>query len=179
MLNIDISNIDCDNLKDFINQNIIDFTNFELSVQFKSDYSQSKMIRTIVMYIFDKNNIKVPWRWRFSLISDELVNNSIEYWSKAFDMNLFLMKFSIIDWLLNVNIEVHDTGKWDLAKNSIQMEWMRKTKEDIWFDWYKWKRGRWLFQLVKSIVDDLYFKDNEKGGLIVWINKKLELNLIN
>ena len=175
MLNIDISNIDYENLKEFIDENISDFKNFELSIQFKSDYSQSRIIRSTILYIFDKNNINVPWRWRFSLISDELVNNSIEYWSMALEDNLFLMKFSSEGNVLNINIEVHDTWNWAFSKNMKEMEQVQKQKEDNWFDWYMWKRGRWLFQLVKNIVDDLYFKDNESGWLIVWINKKLEL----
>ncbi|MDD2487827.1 MAG: ATP-binding protein [Candidatus Gracilibacteria bacterium] len=175
MLNIDISNIDYENLKEFIDKNISDFKNFELSIRFKSDYSQSRMIRSTILYIFDKNNINMPWRGRFSLISDELVNNSIEYGSQAFEENLFIMKFSSSDNFLNINIEVHDTGKGLLAKNSIEMESVRKTKEENGFDGYLGKRGRGLFQLVKNIVDDLYFKDNEAGGLIVGVNKKLEL----
>jgi len=47
------------------------------------------------------------------------------------------------------------------------MEIIRQSKEQKGFDGYLGKRGRGLFQLVSTLVDDLYFKDNPQGGLIV------------
>ncbi|HBA45118.1 TPA: hypothetical protein DCZ31_04050 [Patescibacteria group bacterium] len=79
MLSIDISNIDNQDLIDFVDENISDFKNFEISISFKADYNQSKIIRSLIIYIFDKINVNTPRKGRFSLLSDELINNSIEY----------------------------------------------------------------------------------------------------
>lgn len=175
MLNIDISNIESQEINDFLESNISDFKNFELSIIFNSDYSQSRIIRNIIVFLFEKNNIGSPWKNRFSLISDELVNNSIEYGSIAYDKNTFFIKFSVTNNCLNINLEVHDTGKWDFSKTSIQMEEIRKEKQADPSAIYLWKRWRWLFQLITNIVDELYFKDKEGWWLIVWVNKTIEL----
>ncbi|MDD2566331.1 MAG: hypothetical protein PHZ26_02675 [Candidatus Gracilibacteria bacterium] len=176
MLNIDISNLESQDLIDFIENNVEDIKNFELSIQYKADYSQSRLIRNLILFLFEKNGIDVPWKNRFSLISDELVNNSIEYGSLPLDKNTFLIRFSIIGNILYINLEVHDTGKGAFAKNSLQMENIRKQKMLETQQVYLGKRGRGLFQLVTNIVDELYFKDKETGGLIVGVNKKLELS---
>jgi len=175
MINIDISNIESQELIDYVEQSIQDYKNFDINLLFKADYNQSRLIRSLVLFLFEKNNINVPWKNRFSLISDELINNSIEYWSLPLDKNTFIIKFTTINNALNISLEVHDTGKWMFAKNSIQMEEIKKQKSEEWFENYLWKRWRWLFQLVTNIVDNLYFKDKEWWWLIVWINKKLEL----
>lgn len=175
MFNIDISNIESQALIDFAESNIIDFSNFDLSITFKSDYSQSRIVRNFILFLFEKNSIDVPWKNRFSLISDELINNSIEYWSMPLDKNLFYISFKKNLNGLNINLEVHDTWKWVLAKNSEQMELIRKEKTEETKDIYLWKRWRWLFQLVTNIVDELYFKDKQWWWLIVWVNKKLEI----
>lgn len=69
------------------------------------------MIRDLTLYVFEKNNINVPWKNRFALVSDELVNNAIEYGSLPLDKNLFKIKFSQENGKLLVNLEVYDTGK--------------------------------------------------------------------
>lgn len=176
MLNIDISNLESQGLIDFVENNIVDIKNFELSILFKADYSQSRLIRNLILFLFEKNWIDVPWKNRFSLISDELVNNSIEYGSLPLDKNTFFIKFSIIEKVLYINLEVHDTWRWAFAKNSSQMESIRKQKVLETQQVYLGKRWRWLFQLVTNIVDELYFKDKETWWLIVWVNKKLELS---
>ncbi len=175
MIGIDISNMEEQGVISFVDKNISDFKNFELMIHFKAEYSQSKIIRWLVLYLFEKNNINVPWKNRFSLISDELVNNSIEHWSLPLDKNVIIIKFSSSDNFLNINIEVHDTWKWPFAKNSFEMEKIRQEKESVWFELYMEKRWRWLFQLVKNIVDNLYFKDKQGWWLIVGVSKKLEL----
>lgn len=175
MLKIDISNIDGQELLDFAEGNISDFSNFELEITFKADYSQSRIIRSFILFLFEKNSIDVPWKSRFSLISDELVNNSIEYWSMPLDKNLFLIRFSSDGHKININLEVHDTWKWILAKTSSEMENIRQEKENKWFDNYFDKRWRWLFQLVSNIADNLYFKDKDWWWLIVWVNKSFTI----
>lgn len=93
MLQIDISNLDYEDLLDFANKNITDFGNFNLAITFKTDYGQSKIIRDLILSFLEKNNINVPWKNRFVLVSDELINNSIEYGSLPLDKNLFHIQF--------------------------------------------------------------------------------------
>ena len=94
MLQIDISNLDYDELVQFVNNNISDFGNFDLEIIFKTDYNQSKIIRDLILLLFRENKIEVPWKNRFALISDELVNNSIEYGSLPLDKNRFTIHFN-------------------------------------------------------------------------------------
>lgn len=175
MLHTDISNIEYTQLLQFVNENVSDFRNFEIAIIFKADYNQSKMIRDLTLYLFEKNSINVPWKNRFALVSDELVNNAIEYGSLPLDKNLFKVKFSNEWEHLHVNLEVYDTGKWPQAKTSNEMEEIRQAKTKWGFEGYLGKRGRGLFQLVSNLVDDLYFKDNPQGGLIVGVKKSLTL----
>lgn len=175
MLQIDISNLEYQNLLDFASSHISDFGNFDLEVIFKADYNQSKIIRDFILFLFERNKINVPWKNRFVLVSDELVNNSIEYGSLPLDKNSFTIHFKTEQWFLNVNIETQDTGKWFESKTSKEMEEIRQIKESEWFTGYLWKRGRWLFQLVTHVVDELYFRDSPDGWLVVGIRKKLEL----
>lgn len=93
MLRIDISNLEETDLVNFFNESIQDFSDFTIVITFLSDYTQSKMIRDGMLYLFEKNNINLPWKNRFALISDELVNNSIEYGSMPFDKNEVFVQF--------------------------------------------------------------------------------------
>lgn len=111
MLSIDISLLEQQDLLDFFAENITDFTDFEVKIEFVSDYTQSKMIRDAILHLFERNNINLPWKNRFALISDELVNNSIEYGSMPLDKNAMYIKFSPIEGGINVEIEVSDTGR--------------------------------------------------------------------
>lgn len=111
MLSIDISQLEQNQLIDFFDQSIPNFTDFEMQIEFKSDYAQSKIIRDSILYLFEKNSISIPWKSRFALISDELVNNSIEYGSMPLDTNFIYIKFSPIEDGIGVLIEVTDTGR--------------------------------------------------------------------
>ena len=111
MLHTDISNIEYSQLLSFVDANVADFSNFELVIIFKADYNQSKMIRDLTLHFFEKNKIDTPWKNRFALVSDELVNNAIEYGSLPLDKNLFKIKFDHLEGKLHVNFEVYDTGK--------------------------------------------------------------------
>ncbi|MDP2103849.1 MAG: ATP-binding protein, partial [Candidatus Gracilibacteria bacterium] len=140
-----------------------------------TDYGQSKIIRDLILSFFEKNNINVPWKNRFVLVSDELINNSIEYGSLPLDKNLFLIRFGTEGNTLSINIEVSDTGRGLESKTSQEMEELKKLKEMDGSGVYLGKRGRGLFQLVTNLVDELYFRDHPTGGLVVGIRKKLEL----
>jgi anti-sigma regulatory factor (Ser/Thr protein kinase) len=174
VLSIDISLLEHEDLIGFFDENIQDFSNFEVKIDFLSDYAQSKMIRDAILYLFEMNHINVPWKNRFALISDELVNNSIEYGSMPLDVNTICIKFVPTPKGISVSVEVSDTGRGAEAKTSDEMEQIRKLKEMRGFDSYLGKRGRGLFQLINNLVDELYFRDGDNGGLTVGIRKELE-----
>lgn len=175
MLQIDISHLEYSELLEFVEKHIIDFGNFDLEIIFKADYNQSKIIRDIILVFFMKNSITVPWKNRFALISDELVNNSIEYGSLPLDKNRFTIHFRTNNNMLGIHLEVCDTGRGAESKTSEEMEDIKNIKEAVSFDGYLGKRGRGLFQLVTNLVDELYFKDNPTGGLIVGVRKQIEI----
>jgi anti-sigma regulatory factor (Ser/Thr protein kinase) len=135
-LTIDISQIDYQDLVQMADTSIPDPSNFDLVIRFQSDYGQSKMIRDLVLHLFERNSIDVPWKNRFALISDELVNNSIEYGSMPLDKNTVSMRFRPQGGKLYVTLEVRDTGRGPEAKTSKEMEDIRKLKEAQGFDGY-------------------------------------------
>ena len=173
MLSIDIREIDIETFLSFADENISNYEDFDIEIKFKSDYSQSKLIRSFIQHIFDRNWLESLWKNRFCLISDELVNNSIEYWSATWDLNSFIIRVRKSDDKTEIFFEVEDTWKWNFPKSSAEMEAIRSQKLEKWFQNYLWKRWRWLFQLVTNMVDNLYFKDAPSWWLIVWIQKKL------
>lgn len=175
MLRIDISHLEYTDLVDFVDTHISDVGNFDLELVFKADYNQSKIIRDLILLLFQRNSIDVPWKNRFVLISDELVNNSIEYGSLPLDKNRFIIHFQTENGVLSITMEVCDTGRGMESKTSQEMEELKVLKEASGFEWYLWKRGRGLFQLVTNLVDELYFRDNPNGGLIVGVRKKMEI----
>lgn len=178
MLRIDISNLEETDLVNFFNESIQDFSDFQIVITFLSDYTQSKMIRDGMLYLFERNNINLPWKNRFALISDELVNNSIEYGSMPLDKNEVFVQFAPKEGKLAICLEVSDTGRGTDAKTSEEMEELRKMKEMQGFDSYLGKRGRGLFQLITNLVDELYFRDSQTGGLIVGVRKELDFQSV-
>lgn len=135
-LQVDISQFEYQDLLDFANRNIPNPGEFDFYLTFQADYGQSKMIRDIILFLFERNSIEVPWKNRFALISDELVNNSIEYGSMPLDKNGFFIRFRTEGSKLQVTLEVRDTGRGLEAKNSKEMEELRKMKEIQGFDGY-------------------------------------------
>jgi hypothetical protein len=115
------------------------------------------------------------WKLRLILIIDELNNNAIEYWSIEWEINRLVVTFSIKNNFINLFIEVEDTWNWKSHKTSKEMILFRNKKKLNWFFKNNWIRGRGLFMIIEKLVDKLYFKDSKKGGLIVWINKRLEI----
>ncbi|EKE28419.1 MAG: hypothetical protein ACD_3C00061G0008 [uncultured bacterium (gcode 4)] len=174
-MNLDISNIENQELLDYISKNMDNFKDFEVAILFRSDYSQWSIIRNLIVFLLEKAWMEPMWKNRFSLIWDELINNSIEYWSLPLDKNIFRIKLKSDEGAFQVMLEVQDTWRWLMAKTSSQMEEIRKDKEEEWFEVFLGKRWRWLFKLVLNIVDRLYFGDAEWGWLIVWIEKKINL----
>ncbi|EKE29863.1 MAG: hypothetical protein ACD_2C00088G0028 [uncultured bacterium (gcode 4)] len=173
-MNLDISNIGNQELLDYVSKNMENFNDFEVAILFRSDYSQWSMIRNLITFLLENAWMDPVWKNRFSLIWDELINNSIEYGSLPLDKNIFRIRLIQNEWSTDVILEVQDTWRWLMAKTSSQMEEIRQEKLEEWFDVFMGKRWRWLFKLVINIVDSLYFKDAEWGWLIVWIEKKLK-----
>lgn len=56
---------------------------------FPSVYESSKTIRDFVALLFDHFGLMPPWRSRFILIIDELINNSVAYGSLTGEENIF------------------------------------------------------------------------------------------
>lgn len=159
--------------KDFL-QSLGDFNKYEIAFLFNSDFNNAKYIRDYISIILDYLSIDLTWKNRFILVVDELVNNSIEYWSKDWDINI--LKFTAKktnDWI-KINIEVEDSWKWEKAKNSKEMEVLRWERLTKWFQNHDSIRWRGLFLIITKLVDKLYFKDSNKWGLIVWIDKQIK-----
>jgi hypothetical protein len=72
-------------------------------------------------------------------------------------------------------IEVEDSWKWKYHKTSKEMEILWEIKIKEWFKNHSSIRWRWLFLIIKNIVEDLYFKDSKTGWLIVGIKKKIKI----
>jgi hypothetical protein len=51
----------------------------EINFLFKSDFNNAKYLRDFIIVIFDMMGFDPIWKSRFTLITDELNNNSIEY----------------------------------------------------------------------------------------------------
>ena len=110
------------------------------------------------------------WRRRIVLIVDELNNNAIEYGSKKGDINKMRFFFEKNTKGL-LSIEVEDCGTWKEAKTAEAMELLQIQKKKDGFKNHASIRGRWLFMIILNLVDELYFKDSDAGGLIVWVSK--------
>lgn len=176
MVRVDISQCEFPELRALAEAQIQDFGNCVVELTFRAEYAQSKLIRDFVQFLFEKNGVGAPWNSRFSLISDELVNNSVEYGSLPLDKNTFFIGVRKEEGQFLVQVEVHDTGKGLEAKTSTQMEELRQLKVAGGFAGYLGKRGRGLFQLITNLVDELYFRDKSEGGLVVGIKKAIALN---
>ncbi len=159
--------------KDFLIKHI-DKDMLDLEFQYKSDFSNTKILREFIESIFSVFNIKDLWKSRFVLISDELNNNAIEYGTKSLDLNKMKILISKNDEWILINLEVIDSWNWEKAKTSKEMDDLRLERLDRGFDNHKWIRWRGLFQIIHKIVDNLYFRDSSPVWLIVWVNKQLK-----
>lgn len=148
----------------------------EVTFLFRSFFTNTKILREIILKILDKAWIPQLWQNRFMLIVDELNNNAIEYGSADGDLNqmrVYVEKFE--EWKSQIIIEVQDTGKWNFAKSAEEMLALKEMKMEEWFDNHKSIRGRGLFMIILKLADELYFKDAPNGWLIVWVKKNLSI----
>lgn len=173
MNEIYLDSLDENNLKNTFLQ-YFDWNKFNISFLFVSDFKNAKYLRECFSIILDIVWIEPIWKNRFILIADELNNNSIEYWSKNWEINKFIFSYnSFPDWKY-INLEVVDKWNWHSPKKSHEMEKIRTDKICIWFEKHFSIRWRGLFMIITRLVDELYFKDDlVDWWLVVWINKKL------
>ena len=147
----------------------------EISFLFKSDFNNAKYLRDDLMIILDIMWLDSIWKNRFVLIIDELNNNAIEYGSNENAINVFKFIGKKQEDGVYLNIEVEDEGNGKNAKKSMEMENLRHEKVEKWFENYHSIRGRGLFLIITKLVDELYFKDSQKWGLIVGVKKTIKI----
>lgn len=151
------------------------FIDNSLNIEFiyKSNFSNAKDLRDfiesvcLVLWISDKT------KSRIILISDELNNNAIDYWTNKKWFNILRIKSKIKDWIIYFNLEVEDNWKWRNPKKALDMETLRAHRLKLWYKSHSSIRWRGLFLIIVRLVDRLYFRDSEKWGLIVWIKIKI------
>lgn len=178
MITIDISHLEVDTALQKLKQISIDSSSIECQIDFWTDYSQSKIIRDFIGFLFDNFHVDPIWRWRFVLISDELVNNAIEHGSGPGDLDSCIIRakedkngnFSII-------LEVHDTGRGKDAKDAEHMEDIKNQKlaEHNENGIHMEKRGRGLFYITERLVDKLSFDESIKWWLAVRVEKNIPI----
>ncbi|MDD4151442.1 MAG: ATP-binding protein [Candidatus Gracilibacteria bacterium] len=157
--------------------NYIENQNLNIEFQYKSDFKNTKVLREFIETSFLIFNVKSIWKSRFILISDEINNNAIEYGSLDNEINKLTLNIEKIEDGISINLEVVDTGNGKASKKSVDMYDLEEKKLENGFDNHTGIRGRGLFQIIYKIVDELYFKDSENGGLIVGVKKNLKKNI--
>ncbi len=177
MFHIDISHLRYEAAMLALLPATIDPAHISCQIDFDADHSRSKIIRDFVGHIFDLHNIYQPWRGRFILITDELVNNAIEHGSSVGDIDSCIIEAGIdINGEFTITLEVHDTGTGKDAKDATHMESIRgerleghNNNQGIYME----KRGRGLFHITEKLVDKLSFSTSSRGWLAVKIEKSI------
>lgn len=151
------------------------YINDSLDIEFiyKSTFKNTKDLRDFLEIIWDVLWFSCILKWRIILISDELNNNAIEYWSSSDWYNILRIRTKKENWLINFNLEVEDNWKWRASKSALDMETMRAHKLKLWYFWHNSIRWRWLFLIIVKLVDRLYFKNAVNWWLIVWVKMKI------
>lgn len=172
MLEFDISHLSYDDALTHFVASVEDFSHIHCTVRFLADHAQSKIIRDMIRITFDKNNIHAPWRGRFALIADELINNAIEHGSQPGDIDTCLIETGKTeDGKFSIVIEVHDTGKGKDSKTAHDMGKVRSEHQTPGVSMRK--RGRGLFHITEKLVDRLSFSESPYGGLAVKVEKHI------
>jgi anti-sigma regulatory factor (Ser/Thr protein kinase) len=135
-------------------------------ISFDADHSRSKIIRDFVGNLFDIHHIEQPWKGRFVLITDELINNAIEHGSQPTDIDSCVIEAHNTTTGFTISLEVHDTGRGKDAKDATHMETIRDNRlndGEIENGVYMSKRGRGLFYITEKLVDRLSFAESPRG----------------
>lgn len=160
------------NKLDIINSILVDST-LDVEFIYQSRFENTKDLRDFVEVICGVLNFSDKLKSRIVLISDELNNNAIEYWSDSVWFNSLRVYSYILDWVIYFNLEVQDNWKWKAPKSALDMETMRAHKLKLGYFNHDSIRWRWLFLIIVKIVDRLYFKNSKDGWLIVWVKIKI------
>ncbi|MCP4523379.1 MAG: ATP-binding protein [Candidatus Gracilibacteria bacterium] len=145
----------------------------DIEFSYASDFRNAKVLRDfveIILRLYKVDSREIP---RFILITDELNNNAIEHGSLSNDVNYMRIFIHKGKKKIEISIEVEDSGKGKSSKNAKEMNQHKKNRLKDGFHHHKSIRGRGLFLIIINIVNDLYFSDGKKGGLIVGIKKNL------
>jgi len=175
MKNINISNLIIREERQHIIKSIFDKKGLDIKIEYPAIFASSKVLRDFIIDIAEFFNFKWTWKSRLILIADELNNNAIEYGSLENEINKIHIKIITLWDKIELTLEVEDTWNWKEAKTAKEMILKRNTKKLLWFNKNNWIRGRGLFMIIERLVDELYFKDWENWGLIVWVRKKIEI----
>ncbi len=177
MERINISNLDYIKGLETLKINTPDTKHIDIHIDFWVDHSQSKIIRDYVGFLFDSNGIVAPWRGRFILITDELINNAIEHGSVCGDIDSCIIHAEQDKaGFFSINLEVHDTGKGkdaEIGKDMIAVKISHTEKEKEDGGIYMEKRGRGLFSITEKLVDKLSFAHSPQWWLAVRIEKNI------
>lgn len=177
MLIIDISHLNYEAAMDQLTPTLSDPDHISCQIDFDADHGNSKIIRDFIGQIFDLHHIHQPWRGRFILITDELINNAIEHGSSIGDIDSCIIEAGIdINSEFAITLEVHDTGTGKDAKDATHMESIRDDRLEDHTNAdgvYMEKRGRGLFHITEKLVDKLSFSTSPRGGLAVKIEKSI------
>ncbi len=177
MFIIDISHLTYEEAIQRLNPILSDPDNISCQIDFDADHGNSKIIRDFIGQIFDLHMIEHPWKGRFILITDELINNAIEHGSSKGDIDSCIIETSKdITGEFSISLEVHDTGTGKDAKDATHMESIRNDRLDYHDNTdgiYMEKRGRGLFHITEKLVDKLSFSTSPRGWLAVKIEKSI------
>lgn len=177
MVIVDISKLDYETGIKLLTSHMQWRNPLHIHIDFWADHQESKIIRDFIGQIFDNFWISNPWKGRFILITDELINNAIEHGSQPGDLDSCVIEASEdTSGDFSIVIEVHDTGKWKDSKDATHMDKVRDERleksEDTWI--YMEKRGRWLFYITEKIVDRLSFSESPRWWLAVKVEKNIK-----
>lgn len=147
----------------------------KLHLLYDSKFESAKILRDYVEVASSLVWLDMRRKSRLILITDEMNNNAIEYGSKQIEKNKLHFEIIKNEKEIYIKIEVEDNGNGKSPKTAEEMNYLRGEKWNENFKNHQSIRGRWLFMIILSLVDNLYFKNNEKWGLIVGIEKTLFL----
>ncbi len=174
MNHLDISHQDYDTATHRLHEVTPDFSNVDIEIEFGTDHSQSKILRDFVGQIFDAHGITAPWKGRFILITDELVNNAIEHGSAQDDLDSCIVRAGKgPDGNFSISLEVHDTGNGKDSEKAKDMIAIRNAHVPATEAVYMEKRGRGLFYITEKLVDTMEFAESPRWGLAVKVEKKI------
>lgn len=125
---LDITHLSYEEALEEFKQTLKNEENLSWRIDFIADHAQSRVIRDIVGNIFDYFQLVTPWKGRFTLVTDELVNNAIEHGSQSGDKNYCTINIHQDSVLFNISIEIHDPGHGDGVKNPEALNEIREEK---------------------------------------------------